>query len=87
MVNMACDREEASFIKVVAVVLWYPPLSNNAIIWSALVTYSSVTLQMETDPSFYYLMVMSCYLFLHLRYSYLLFLLTESVSKSKICSL
>jgi len=42
MVNIAWDLDEASFIKVAAVVLLYPPLSNNYIIYSGVLDYSSV---------------------------------------------
>ncbi len=50
--KMACDREEASFIMVEAVVLWQLPLSNSYNICSAEWTFSSVAPQMLTDPSF-----------------------------------
>lgn len=86
--KIAWDREDASFINVVAVVLWYPPLYNNPNIWSALVTAYYVTLHMETEPSFYYRIVICCnYLFLDKWALYLFVFDIESDRRSRICSL
>lgn len=52
MVKMACERELASFMSVLAVVLFFPPLSRSLNIWSASGTISSLTPVSVTEPSF-----------------------------------
>ena len=52
IVKMACERELASFMRVLAVVRFFPPLYSSLNIWSASATTSSLTPVRETDPSF-----------------------------------
>lgn len=52
MVKIACERELASFIRVLAVVLFFPPNSKRENICSASVTTSSRMPVSVTDPSF-----------------------------------
>ena len=65
MVKIACDLDDASFIKVAPVVLLYPPLSNNSIICSGVCVYSYINPYILTDPSFYYLIDIPLSLFLY----------------------
>ena len=56
MVKMAWERELASFISVLAVVLFLLPFYSKRNIWSASATFSSLTPVSVTEPSFSYLM-------------------------------
>ena len=56
IVKIAWERELASFMRVLAVVLFLLPFYNKRNIWSASATVSSFTPVRVTEPSFSYLM-------------------------------